>query len=939
MTIPPTGDQSTSRRVRLQQVPSIAKTLRSFRAIHASGALSLGALFVGILFSAPSTACIQMPGAEMQQLDAFRRKDPEQAIAIAARRLQEAGATPSLDRAQLYSIIAFARGNENRAADARAALNDARLELSRLPASTESHELGLLFTEIEYDADVTQSEYERGLQQLNASLASVEGGTRDWACLLKARAGFQFQLGKTDLAVADALTAYRLAKTNHWDDIAAYSALELAAAYRRAGLWSAADQMIAAAKEYLTRNDLTYWLSMAEYTSAAIYVGQGQWQAAFEAFDRSVRLKSQLGDHLAVGIAGIFLCDRLLDAGRLADAEARCPRSAEVFETAKRNDLVVRLAYANARIELAKHQYRKALVTFQDMARNHVDDLPAAMLPGLYQDLASALGNLGQDREARIALERSIAARRDLNEAAQVRAAAIMSGIQKSDALQATNEQLERENRYRHTQERVAAGVVLGALIAVTLLAKLLHTQIRLRRELARQAALLTTLTSNLSDTVLLVDGNLRVLFANRSLRVGAGPPTGELLADVVPSGDSNQFTTAVDAVLASRKSAEFYSSWQGIDGTMRHYEQLVTPVLDGSTLVGVTVRSTDVTSRRNLETAMRLQARILDTMNDGVLVLTKRGRITVANLAMHTVLGAHPGSLIGTSIQSRFADDRATAQLATLISGAGSSTREVALMRDDDSACLVSITTATLDVDGDRVFVWACRDITWQRRIERAVLGASGRDATSAAVSLHEGLAQELVGVSLYLGSTVQQLKSEKVANTLKTAAAHLTTAISTAKDLARLISPMTTVRGSVGDALSRLCEEAGAAMGVPVEYVEMSCPFEVSTATGDQIYRITDEALTAARGTHGCEQIRVSVSTSDTEFRIDIRWSGAQVVAANTQTFVRDLELDLIAYRARLLGGTSEHGRWEGGEFLAVSIPIFTEDSGFDSGGFDLY
>jgi len=874
-----------------------------------------------------------MPNVDLRQLDSFRRKDPEKAIAIATQRLRELGAAPSLDRAQLYSIIAFARGNENRTADARAALESARQELSLLPRNAASHVLELIFAEIEYGADDTQAEYERGLQQLDAILPTTQPGTKERACLLKVRAAFQFHLEKTDLAVADALTAYRLAKANQWDDIAAFSALELADAYRRAGLWAAATQMIDETTQYLQRHDLTYWLAMAEFGTGAIEAGKGHWQTAFEAFDRTVDLQTQLGDHLGIGIAGIFLCDRLLDAGRITDAEARCPQSAEIFVNAKRYDLVTRLAFARARIALAKGRYRQALATFDDIAKNHLDALSAAMLPGFYQDRASALAHFGRDREARIDLERSIADRRNLNEAAHVRAAAVLAGVQNSDALQATNERLERENRYRQSQQRLAAGVALGALIASALLAFLLRTQIRLRREITRQSSLLTTLTSNLSDTVLLVDSNLRVQFANRSLRAGSMLPSGGLLADAVPTGDSSQFTNAVNAVVSSRQPSEFYASWRGMDGVMRHYEQRATPVLDGDTLVGVTVRSTDVTARRDLDTALRLQARILDTMNDGVLVLNERGRIKVANAAMHAILGAPVGELIGSSIQARFADERATEEMITLMSGGHLRNGELALIRNDALVCLLAITTATLEVEDERVFVWACRDITWQRRVEHALLSTFGRDATCAAVLLQEGLAQELVGVSLFLRSTIRQLQSDKVANSIRAATEHLTTAIHTAQDLAQLMSPMTPIRGSVGDGLGALCEESSIRLGIPVEYDEISSPFEMSTATGDQIYRIAEEALATAGRAPGCKQIRVAVSASDADLRIDIRWSITHKAEADKLAFVRDLEFDLIAYRARLLGGTSDHGLWEGGEFVVVRIPASAERSGIDS------
>jgi signal transduction histidine kinase len=291
----------------------------------------------------------------------------------------------------------------------------------------------------------------------------------------------------------------------------------------------------------------------------------------------------------------------------------------------------------------------------------------------------------------------------------------------------------------------------------------------------------------------------------------------------------------------------------------------------------------------------------------------------------MHKILGAPLASLVGTSIQSRLASDGAIDEMASLISDAGSAHREVVLMREDDSACLLAITTTMLEVDGERAFAWACRDITWQRHVERALLGASGRDASSAAVSLHEGLAQELAGVSLFLGSTMRHPQSEH-AGTIQTATQYLSAAIRTARDLAQFISPTTPVRGSVGTALGALCAQAQLKLRVPIEYAEASCPAEMNTATGDQIYRMVEDALTASGKADGCSRIRVASCVSNANFRIDIRWSTAQAANARSQFIVRDLQLDLIAHRARLLGGASEHGRQEDGEFLIVRIPIST-------------
>jgi signal transduction histidine kinase len=84
----------------------------------------------------------------------------------------------------------------------------------------------------------------------------------------------------------------------------------------------------------------------------------------------------------------------------------------------------------------------------------------------------------------------------------------------------------------------------------------------------------------------------------------GEGPahPTGEPLHTSVAGDAMQAVSTAIETVYAARKAVTFTANLTDAAGATRHFELCAVPATVGEELVGVTIRSIDVTSVRRLE-------------------------------------------------------------------------------------------------------------------------------------------------------------------------------------------------------------------------------------------------------------------------------------------------------------------------------------------------
>jgi PAS domain S-box-containing protein len=747
-------------------------------------------------------SCLPVLDPELAALEALADKDPKSgAAAVRARLADPMQRTTSRLAAQAWAIYAEASIGLSRPDDVRRGLAAARRELAAIPpddaASTAIVRVRHRLVLSEAMLAVTRAAHEASLAEIDRLLDGVLPASIERSCALIARSQKHSDLGLQDRAAADAMTAHRLAVEGNWGRPRADAAFVLAIAYRRSGLFDAAERMAAEAVAFAEQQHEPANLSGAEYTRGQALYAAGRWEDAKRAMQRSAAAAREAGDPFGVAAAAQVLCATLVELRDYDAANRACRPDDAVYAQANRRDLGAEARAWQARIALERGRTADALALIDAAFAVAVPEYSAALEAHMRSTRARILAALGRNREAYADLERVATLERSSDAAERARAVTVLAAAAEAERLVAANRVLQArtvsqadELAARELTQRLWIGLAVGALLVAVLLGYVATATRRHARELRRQQAILATVTSNAPDALLLLDPNRRVQFANRSpFGDRAAPAAGATLAEVVPADARAEVEAAVERVLRERLPESFAAAVTDPDGVVRHFEVRVVPVFAAAELIGATLRTVDVTERR---------------------------------------------------------------------------------------------------------------------RLEREVIDVVGRERHRLSSDLHEGLGQELTGVSLLLRSLVQRASRGQPpsAAELSEIGDHVGRTIDMTRELARGLSPVQIERGSLTDALARLAAEANRRLRLDV-HVQCEPPDVVaSEAAADHLYRIAYEALTNAARHSGCARVDIELEAHDSRLSLAIVDDGCGLPDAGPDRW--GIGLKLMAYRARLMGGT---------------------------------
>jgi PAS domain S-box-containing protein len=214
--------------------------------------------------------------------------------------------------------------------------------------------------------------------------------------------------------------------------------------------------------------------------------------------------------------------------------------------------------------------------------------------------------------------------------------------------------------------------------------------------------------------------------------------------------------------------------------------------------------------------------------------------------------------------------------------------------------------------------------DVTELRTLERSVLDAASRERQRLSSDLHEGLGQELTGVSLLLRAAITAIQRGRtdVLELVKEAMVQVDRAVATTRDLARGFSPVQIERGSLSVAFDRLALDAQRRLRIRVTSSSEPADIRVPDLVSDHLYRIAYEAVTNAARHSGCTQIAIELREEAGTMCLTVSDDGVGFVDADRLT--NGLGTRMMAYRARLLAGSL---RFEsvpgGGTRVVTSVP----------------
>lgn len=518
-----------------------------------------------------------------------------------------------------------------------------------------------------------------------------------------------------------------------------------------------------------------------------------------------------------------------------------------------------------------------------------------------------------------------------------------------NEVIDGRRELYEAEYRLRHESgswrwvldrgraaERDAHGRALrmvGFLVEVT---DRIEAQEALRQTARASEAVLRAVTENTPDWLFLLDEALRVRFMNRQF----GPHRteeviGRSLLDFIPEPHRATLEQLYQRVLATGEPARFELQIQS-DSGISHHEHRVIPVIESGVVRSLTVAVTEATARHSQRDALLTQARILETMREGVVLIdTTTHLITLTNQTFDKMFGYGPQELIGRSIDPLFSMPalqrrRFERTLRDGLEAVKALPVEFECSRKDGSRFVATCVITPLRISGSEGWLAVLNDVTERKRLEREIIEIANREQQRIGSDLHDGLGQDLTGIALMLRGVVAQLRKEGSAARLdiEDVIGLVNNAIENTRSLARGLSPVGGERGGLAAALQTLAARASERYGVRVEYHgDIEEPLRLSETAATHVYRIVQEALTNvfrhSRATHVV--IGLASAGGELQLHVDDNGRGFEHGAPDSGG---GLGMKIMRYRAQMLGGdlTLECGA-EGGVSVRCSCPL---DSG---------
>jgi PAS domain S-box-containing protein len=419
----------------------------------------------------------------------------------------------------------------------------------------------------------------------------------------------------------------------------------------------------------------------------------------------------------------------------------------------------------------------------------------------------------------------------------------------------------------------------------------------------------------SLPDLVLVLDRELHILFANRAL----GPRTAEQMeglhiTEFLPEHLRPVALACMHRVLANGQVDSYGSEIEGVDGQARHFDVRVSAIRREQRIVGLTLNATEITEQIRAERAIATQARMIESMLEGVAVINESGVIEITNPAFDSLFGYGRGELIGremSTLADRPLEQRRRRQPGAASGGptdtrAGSTNLEFDGRHRSGRHFSAAGVLSKFEVAGHNHRLVVLQDVSERKQLERAILQAVNREQYRIGNDLHDGLGQELTGIALMLRGLAGRVTGEypPIQPEIESITRLVSNAIESTRALARGLSPVNLERGGLQDALEGLAMHASELYGVPTVFthrVPANRPLNAELA--NHLYRIAQEAVRNAVRHGHARSIRLHLSAARAKVRLAITDDGVGMPPGAMDA--TGMGLKIMCYRARILGG----------------------------------
>jgi PAS domain S-box-containing protein len=444
----------------------------------------------------------------------------------------------------------------------------------------------------------------------------------------------------------------------------------------------------------------------------------------------------------------------------------------------------------------------------------------------------------------------------------------------------------------------------------------------------------LLTVAESSADVLALFDRQRKCVFLNRPIAgLTPDPWLGAPVEDFAPPEDRARVHDIFERVIRTGAAEDFEQVFTDSAHKLRCLEMRVRAVQSGDRMLGAVVNITEVTEQRAQRDTLRTQARIIETMREGVVLVDAATMIVrLTNPTFERLFGYRSGELIGLSVEPLIAvpghqRKKFERLFRELKPAGGPPPVEMECVRKDGSRFVASCVISPLSMGGTSHWIAVVNDVTEKKRLERGIIDIANREQQRIGSDLHDGLGQELTGIALMLRGVAAQLNKEQSDSRLdvEDIIGHVNNAIENTRTLARGLSPVSADRGGLMAALRALAARASERYGVHVEFKDLtSRALPLNDVYATHLYRIAQEALTNVVRHSYASEVMICLEDVGDELQLRIDDNG-RGFTGKPQDGVVGLGLKMMRYRAQMLGGDLVlEASAEGGASVRCTCPL---------------
>jgi signal transduction histidine kinase len=221
---------------------------------------------------------------------------------------------------------------------------------------------------------------------------------------------------------------------------------------------------------------------------------------------------------------------------------------------------------------------------------------------------------------------------------------------------------------------------------------------------------------------------------------------------------------------------------------------------------------------------------------------------------------------------------------------------------------------------------VCTVREITNQKALEQEILEISNREQRRLGSDLHDGLGQELTGLSLLLKGLEMQLarEAQQYSSQVTKISDLLARAIQSTRSLARGLAPVNLERGGLPEALKHLVARCTDMYSLDVSFSNAGQKLpDLEEGAATHLYRIAQEATTNAARYARAKSIAIDLRTTGRKLQLSITDDGIGLTAGLAHGRP-GMGLKIMEYRARMLGGTLNFDEPGTGTRIVLAAPL---------------